>query len=103
MGVVFNSCETGTICSSICNEKREKFLFILLARKQSCYQVNFIAYYFWYYKFFGAFLISEVHSNVDVYLTTNLGFIIATKLGTRRRPPSILSNSMVARKNPIYA
>ncbi len=25
MGVVFNSCETGTICSSICNEKREKF------------------------------------------------------------------------------
>jgi len=29
--VLFNSHETGTTCSSICYEKIEKFLFILLA------------------------------------------------------------------------
>ena len=45
MGVVFNSCETGTICSSICNEKREKFLFILLATRKSRFQKNFTVTY----------------------------------------------------------
>jgi hypothetical protein len=29
--VLFNNHETGTACGSVCNEKREKFLFILLA------------------------------------------------------------------------
>jgi hypothetical protein len=37
------------------------------------------------------------------YPTTNFGFITATKLGTRRSPPSILSRRMVARKNPMVA
>jgi len=40
MGVAFNSCETGTICSSICNEKRRKFLFILLAIGKSSIKVD---------------------------------------------------------------
>jgi hypothetical protein len=37
------------------------------------------------------------------YLTINRGFIIATKLGTRRSPPNIFNSMMVARKNPMVA
>ncbi len=33
----------------------------------------------------------------------NFGFITATKLGTRRMPPSMFSNKIVARKKPIVA
>ena len=37
------------------------------------------------------------------YPTTNLGFITATKLGTKRSPPSMFKSKMVARKNPMVA
>jgi len=33
----------------------------------------------------------------------NFGFITATKLGTRRMPPSMFKSKIVARKNPMVA
>jgi hypothetical protein len=45
MGVVFNSCETGTTCGSVCNGKRAEVFFTLLATVYSTFLLDYYVPY----------------------------------------------------------